>query len=84
MKVLKATLALASVLAFSSAYAVESAAPASSQPSVEGSSMNSQTVQQHSEIKKDSKGVIKKKKSTIEEQNTQQALPESQQPAAGK
>ncbi|QLY24265.1 hypothetical protein [Bdellovibrio sp. KM01] len=82
MKVLKATVALASVLAFSSAYAVE-AAP--SQPSVDGSSVNSQTVQQHSEIKKDSKGVIKKKKSTVEEQNmNQQALPESQQPAAGK
>jgi hypothetical protein len=80
MKVLKATVALASVLAFSSAYAAE---VAPSQPSTEGS-MNSQTVQQHSEVKKDSKGVIKKKKSTVEEQNIQQALPESQQPAAGK
>ncbi len=78
MKVLNATVVLASVLAFSSAFAAE---VAPSQPAAEGT-MNSQTVQQHSEIKKDSKGVIKKKKSTVEEKNMQQpVIPESPEPA---
>ncbi|WP_413557692.1 hypothetical protein [Bdellovibrio sp. HCB209] len=82
MKVLNATIALASVIAFSTANAAESAQM--QQPT--DASVNSHSVQQHTEVQKDSKGAIKRKKSTVEEQNLQQqqqAVPSTQQPAAG-
>jgi hypothetical protein len=82
MKVLNATVVLASALAFSSAFAYESA-PSQQQPSSASSteaSTNSQTT-----IQKDSKGVIKRKKSTVEEKQIQQPVsPESQLPAEGR
>lgn len=84
MKVINTTLVLASVLAFSSAYAAESAQL--QQPSAD-TSVHSQSVHQQTEVQKDSKGAIKRKKSTVEEQNMQQqqqqAVPSTQQPAAG-
>lgn len=83
MKVINTTLVLASVLAFSSAYAAESAQL--QQPSAE-TTVNSRSVEQQTEVQKDNRGAIKRKKSTVEEQNLQQqqqAVPSTQQPAAG-